>query len=267
MSYNKILSVVNEHTVSTVIARYAISMAASCKAALVLYGAHDAGSNETVLRHLDRHLEQLVTDASALGIPVTQIIEIGNINALLPKRVEAEKADLVFFPFMPFKRYGADLARHMVHQLQRTITSDLAIMRVIAMVKPHPARILVPLGRCDGNMERRQVFVTELANCFHAQVTLFHLANERGMMVMPDGAIHFREHLQQQEVSVLERLGTGHIGDAIAVEAVTRHNDLIVMGASEHGVLRKLLFGNPSGEVMRHPPCNTIIFRHATDKL
>src|SRR6185369_12809417 len=124
MSYLKIFTVVNEHTVSTVTARYAIAMAASCRAELVLYAAHEEGSNEILLRHLERHMEQLFADASELGITVTRVIEIGNISKLLPKRVETEHADLVIIPLLPFKRYGADLARHMVHYLLRTIRSD-----------------------------------------------------------------------------------------------------------------------------------------------
>jgi hypothetical protein len=177
--------------------------------------------------------------------------------------VQAEQADLVFFPLTPYKHYGADLQRHTVHHLLRAVKSDLAIMRVISLVKPHPARILVPLGKCAGNMARRQMFIAELANCFHAQVTLFHLNSQRGERGMPEGIVIFRKELENQHVSVLERLGVGHVGNAIAVEAVTHHNDLIVLGASERGVLRRVFFGNPAADVMHQPPCNSILFRHA----
>lgn len=261
MSYRKIFTVVNEHTVSTVTGRYAISLAAACKAELVLYAAHAEGSNETLLRHLECHLDQLHTDASELGIPVTRITEIGNIGSLLSERVQAEHADLVMFPLLPFKRYGADLARRTVQRLQRTIKSDLAIMRVITMAKPHPGHILMPLGKVVGDNGRCLMFVTGLAKSFNSRVTLYHVTAEGDAEGMPDDIIQFGQQLQQQQVKVLERHGRGDIGKAIVVEAVTRHSDLIVLGASGRGVLRKLFSGNPAGDLMHQPPCNCILFR------
>ncbi len=263
MSYRKIISVINEQTSSTVTARYAISLAAAGNAELVLYAAPDEGSNEAVLHHTDRHLDHLFTVAFDLDIPVTRITEIGNISKLLPKRVEVEKADLVFYPLLPDERYGANLQGDAVHLLLRTIRSDLAIMRVIHMAKPHPGQILMPLGKVISDRERRLVFITELAKSFHAQVTLFHLSAEREAKGMPDDITHFRHQLQQQHVTVLERSGRGNLGKAITVEAITRHNDLIVLGASQRGVLRRLFFGNPAGDVMYQPPCNAILFRAA----
>ena len=263
MSYHTIISVVNEHTVSTVTARYAISLAASCKAGLILYAAHEEGCNETLLRHIERHMEQLFSDAAEAGVPVTRITEIGTISRLLPKRVQAEKADLVICPLLPYKRYGADRARHTVHLLLRTITSDLAIMRVITMAKPHPGHILVPLGKVDDGNGRRLTFIAELAKSFHSRVTLYHLFPERDTNEMPGDIIRFGKQLQQQQVSVFERHGSGDIGKSITVEAITRHNDLIVLGASGRSLLRRLFTGNPAGEIMHQPPCNTILFRPA----
>ncbi|HEY5514041.1 MAG TPA: universal stress protein [Geomonas sp.] len=263
MSYHKIFSVVTEHTASTVIARYAISLAAACNAELVLYAAHAERSSETIILHTDRHLDHLFTVAFELDIPVTRITDVGNINKLLPIRVQAEKADLVFYPLTPYERYGATLQRHTVHHLLRTVRSDLSIMRVVHMAKPHPRHILMPLGRISGDMERRLMFITELAKSFHAQVTLFHMSAERDARGMPDDITQFRKHLEQQQVTVLERSGRGEIGKSITVEAITRHNDLIVLGASERGVLRRLFFGNPAGDVMHQPPCNAILFRAA----
>jgi nucleotide-binding universal stress UspA family protein len=264
MSYSKIFSVVNEHTASTVTARYAISLAAECKAELVLYAAHDEGSNEPVLHHTDRHLDHLITAALEFEIHVTRITEVGNISKLLPKRVQAENADLVFYPLTPDERYGVDQKRHTVHHLLRTIRSDLAIMRVITMAKPHPRRILVPLGKVISDTERRLLFIAELAKSFNAQVTLFHLSAEQDAKEMPDEITRFRDKLQEQDIVVLERSGKGEMGKSITVEAITRHNDLIVLGASERGVLRRLFFGNPAGDIMRQPPCNAILFRAAS---
>ncbi len=80
---------------------------------------------------------------------------------------------------------------------------------------------------------------------------------------MPEGITRFREQLQQRHITVLERRGTGRVGVAIGVEAITRHNDLIVLGASRRGTLSGLFRGNPAVDVMQQPPCNTVLFRSA----
>jgi nucleotide-binding universal stress UspA family protein len=136
-------------------------------------------------------------------------------------------------------------------------------MRVVTMARPHPAQILVPLDRSISNSERRLQFITALAGSFRARVTLFHLSADRDAQGMPDDIVRFGKLLQQEHISVLERRGRGDLAKAITVEAVTRRNDLIVLGASARGVLRKLFIGNPAGDIMKHPPCDTILFRPA----
>ncbi|MDA8431126.1 MAG: universal stress protein [Geobacteraceae bacterium] len=263
MSYRTIVSVINEHTASTVTARYAIALAAACKAGLVLYAAGDDGSDEASLQRTARHQDHLYAVASELGIPVARITGIGNVSKLLPEWLQAEKADLVLYPMIPDKRYGTVLQRQTIRHILRTIRTDLAIMRVITMAKPHPGHILVPLGKVIDDNGRRLMFIAELAKSFQSQVTLFHLSAERDSKGMPDDIIQFGKQLREEHVTVLERRGRGDLGRAITVEAITRHNDLVVLGATGRGALRRLLFGNPAGDIMHKPPCNTILFQAA----
>ncbi|MEI6208160.1 MAG: universal stress protein [Desulfuromonadales bacterium] len=263
MSYRTIFSIINEHTVSTVSARYAVSLAAACKAELVLYAAHAAGSHEVLLERTERHLDHILKLSSELNIPVTRIIEVGNIRTLLPKRVLAEKAELVVYPLTPDERYGARLTRHTVDHLLQTIRSDLAIVRTISMAKPHPGHILVPLGRVVGDKERRLQFITGLAASYNSKITLFHLFAEREAKGMPDDITRFGKQLQQEHITVVERSGRGTLGRSITVEAIIRHNDLIVLGVSGRGILRRLFTGNPVCDVLQQPPCNVILFRSA----
>ncbi|HIJ86771.1 MAG TPA: universal stress protein [Desulfuromonadales bacterium] len=263
MSYRTIVTVVNEHTISMVIARYAIALAAAGKTNLVLYAVDDDGSDQTVLQRSARHQDHLYSVASELGISVTRIREVGKIATLLPKRVVLEKADLVFYPLTPYKRFGADRQRLLLHTLLQSIRTDLAIMRVVTLARPHPGHILVPLGKNISGKEHRLLFISELASCFHAEITLLHLFAERDKPTMPDEIHQFRKLLEQRHISVHERSGQGQIGRAITVEAVTRQNDLVVLGASGRGVVRRLFFGNPAGDVMQQPPCNTILFQAA----
>ena len=77
MSYRTILSVINQHTSSTVIAHYAVALAKECRARLVLYAAHPEGTSESTLKHTDRHLEHLVAFADELEVSVKQMRVVG----------------------------------------------------------------------------------------------------------------------------------------------------------------------------------------------
>jgi nucleotide-binding universal stress UspA family protein len=261
MKYRKILSVVTEHTGSTMAARYAIALAAAGKAELVLYATHQEGADEASLIHTEHHVDHLFTAAFELGIPVTRITEAGRIAHLLPKRVHEEGADLIFYPLTPSEEYGTTFQQQIVHQLLRSVSADLAIMRIMHMGKPHPHHILVPLGGVIGNRHHLGNFLTALAKSFHAQITLFHRPAGRKRGAPEDFVLLCNE--LRQHLPVLERSGTGHIAKAIAMEAISHHHDLIVLGASERGTLKRLFFGNPAGDVMQKPPCNAILFRAA----
>lgn len=263
MSYRTIVSVVNEHTASTVTARYAMAMAVSSGSGLVLYAVHSGDADESTLRHSERHLEHLFAMANEQGIPVTRVVETGSIVRLLPHYIQAENADLVFYPVAPGEQYGAPLQQQTIHQLLHTVRSDLAIMRIVHMGRVHPASILAPFGATIRGRGKREQFIIALAKSFHSQVTLFHLGTGSAGSGMPGDIARFRDELHRQKVTVLERSGRGLIAKAITVEAITRHNDLIVLGASERNALQRLLGGNPAGDVMLKPPCNAILFRAA----
>lgn len=264
MGYQRILSVVNEQTGSTVVARYAIALAAAGGSELVLYSAHGNGTNGATLLHTERHLDHLFRIAFELDIPVTRITESGMIAHLLPKRVDEERTDLVFYPLTPPERYGTRFQQQTVHQLLHLVRADLAIMRIMHMGKLHPHHILVPLGGRIRNQERLAEFLAFLAQSFHSSVTLFHRPSSARRKMLGDADL-LRENLRQKQLQVLERSAMGRIARAIVLEAISHHHDLIVLGASERGTLRRLFFGNPAGDVMQHPPCNAILFRPAQD--
>ena len=261
MGYRKILAVINEHTGSAVSARYATMMAASNGSELVLYSAHDAPGDAAAF-HTERHIDHLFSEALALDVTVSRISEVGPFSRLLLHRIQAEAVDLVFYPLTPGERYGATMQQHTAHQLLRSVRADLAVMRIMHMGKPHPRHILVPVGGVISDREQRSRFLAALAKAFNSQVTLFHRP-DAGQQGSPNDLVMLRDALRQHDLAVLERSGTGRIARSIAVEAVSHHNDLIVLGASERGALRRLLFGNPAGDVMHQPPCNAILFRPA----
>jgi nucleotide-binding universal stress UspA family protein len=263
MSYHTILVVINEHTGSTVAARYAMALAHSEGCKLVLYSAHGEGADSTSIRLTEKHLDHLLGEAITLGIDVTGVTESGRITRLLPHRALAEEVDLLIYPLTPGERYGSALQQQTAYHLLRTVRADLAVMRIMHMGKPHPHRILMPVRGVVSGRAQRVRFVAALAKCFNSQVTLFHRPDV-GKQDLPDDFVAMRNELRLRHLPVLERSAPGKIARAIALEAVSHHNDLIVLGASERGTLRHIFFGNPAGDVMRQPPCNAILFRPAS---
>jgi nucleotide-binding universal stress UspA family protein len=262
MSYHTIAAVITDLTVSTVVARYALALAASSSSRLILCGYHEDAAGEMAVLAIERHLNHLAAVAAEMKVTVTTIIETGSVATLLPRLVLREKVELLFYPLPPYKRYGVDQERTVTRALLRSISCDLAIVRIVNMVRPHPGHLLVPLGRTVATVAHRVAFIAALAHCFSAQVTLYHLTENLLEQRSPDIA-QVRELLEQQQVTVLERNGSGTLGNAITLEVITHHNDLIVLGASVRSTVRRIFCGNPVADVMQQPPCNTVLFRAA----
>lgn len=262
MNYRTIAAVITEMTVSTVVARYALALAAANSSRLILCGCHEDAAGEMAVSAMERHLNHLTTLAAEMRVTVSTITEIGSIAILLPRLVLREQVELLFYPLPPYKRFASSEERTVSRALLRTISCDLAIIRIVSMVKPHPGHLLVPLGSTVAAVTHRAAFVAALAHCFAAQVTLYHLAENPAEQRSAD-IEQVRKLLVEEQVTVLERSGTGSLGKAITLETITHHNDLIVLGASVRSTIRRILCGNPVADVMQQPPCNTVLFRAA----
>jgi nucleotide-binding universal stress UspA family protein len=69
----------------------------------------------------------------------------------------------------------------------------------------------------------------------------------------------FTECLRRYEIYHEKRTRYGNIAREITIEAAHKRNDLIVMGASERGLVQSIASGNPVEMVLRETPCNLII--------
>ena len=160
-------------------------------------------------------------------------------------------------------------------QLFGRLSCSVAIVRVVRMGGVHPKNILVPLRGRITNLEERAYFTAKLAEGFGSRATLFHL--HKPMTSFFHGEVHltpfqreqhipkdveeFREHLTRYRILHEKKTSGGSVAGAITIEAAHKRNDLIIMGASERSLLRSLVKGNPLEDVMRHTPCNMIVFR------
>jgi nucleotide-binding universal stress UspA family protein len=130
------------------------------------------------------------------------------------------------------------------------------------------------------HLEERACFVAKLAQGFGSSVTLFHSAVPLTRFFhgevqltpslrekhIPKDVERFTECLDRYTVSHENRIGYGGISRAITIEAASRRNDLIIMGASERSLLQSITRGNPVEEVLRETPCDLVILRPRHDR-
>jgi nucleotide-binding universal stress UspA family protein len=273
--YKKILAAVNEFTNSEIAARYAIALAKSCQAQLSLVFVAEDKLDRDVLRRAESSLESLFIEAQENDIEVESITEVGSPLKKIGEIVGKNNVDIVFIS----TRREDVQKRFFVSTLAREFTLKLpcsvAMVRVVRMGRIHPRNILVPLRSNMTNLEERAYFVAKLAHVFDSAVTLFHSPGpitsffhgeiqlkpaQREQRVSSE-VEKFMEYLKMHGINHEERTAHGGIARAITIEAAHRRNDLILMGASERGLLRSIISSNPVEDVLRETPCNLIILR------
>ena len=274
--YRTILAAVNEHVNSEIAARYAKQVARAAGARLIFCSVrergqtdHSFGLAQEASKRLQRRAREQEVDAESLfdeGDPVRRITAI----------VRSEKVDLVFAATrrsdVQHRFYaGRTAARRLLHQLPCAV----AIARIVHLGRIQPSEILVPLKARIDSIPERAEFTALLAKSFNAQTHLFHVTRPLGKFFhgekhltpleweerMPPDIARFMDHLDGYGVSHEKHLAPGRTGRSIAIEAASRRRDLIVMGASERGLLEHLLRGAPVEELLRDTPCNLIIFK------
>ena len=194
--------------------------------------------------------------------------------AVIRELVHTTKVNLAFAATRHEDLSRRFFLKTLARDLMLRLPCSVALVRVVHPGRLHPRRILVPFRGRLTKVAERAAFVALLARAFEARVTLFHapgsltdffrgerlLSPEEREASAPRDMERFIAALDSFHIPHEDRLGRGRVATAITVEAAVRRSDLIVMGASERGLVASLLAGNPVEEVMRHTPCNFIMF-------
>jgi nucleotide-binding universal stress UspA family protein len=271
--YQTILAAVNEYSNSEAAARYAIGLAQSCKAKLILSFVAEADAGLETLRHADAALERLFMEAGAKGLEVETIIRKGDPYRQLNALVREKAVDLIFLATRREDVTRRYFTRTLARRLMLHLPCSVALVRVVHPGKIFPRKILVPFRGRPPHPEEKAFFVAKLAQAFGAAVTVFHapevltrffqgvrpLSHAELEKHVPPEMNRFMKYLEQFRLAPERRLGQGRAGRAITIEAALQKNDLIIMGASERGLLESMLGGNPVEEVLRETPCNLIV--------
>lgn len=273
--YRRVLAAVNEFTNAEMAARYAVVLSQSCGAKLYLVHVAQERTDREVFARAEAAMERLFIQAREHGVGVESITETGDPLPKIRALVRREDIDLAFTATRRADRQRRFFMRTHARELVLGLPCSVAMVRVVRMGRSHPRNILVPLRAQMSGLEERACFVAELAKGFNAKVTLFHTARpittffhgetllapaERERQI-PADVDQFTHCLNRHGVGHERRTSYGKVSRAITIEAAHRRNDLIVMGASERGLLRSMISGNPVEEVLRETPCNLIILR------
>jgi len=273
--YRKILAAVNDQVNSEVAARYALRLAKEANARIYFCAIAENGIAGKGFRTAEDAVKRLSARAAELGVPSDCILETGKPAAQIAKIALAEDIDIVFAATRHEDVQKRFYARTVSKQLLLSLPCSVALVRVVHMGRIHPGEILVPLKANIDHITDRAGFTAMLARAFNAKVHLFHVTEP--MRKFFHGEIHLTPVEWQDTIppdisryiSQIDGYGVEHerklvpgiTGRSIAIEAAARRRDLIIMGASERGLLDVLLKGNPVEEVLRETPCNLIILK------
>jgi nucleotide-binding universal stress UspA family protein len=271
--YKHILAAVNEHSNSEQAARYALGLARVCGARLTLVFAAVPGSTREVLHLGEAAVKRLFEEALAQGLEAESVVRAGQPLAVIRELVHTTRVNLVFAATRHEDLSRRFFLKTLARDLMLRLPCSVALVRVVHPGRLHPRRILVPFRGRMTKLAERAEFVALLAHAFGAEVTLFHapgsltdffrgerlLSPEEREASVPRDMDRFIACLEGLRIPHERRLGRGRVASAITVEAAVRRSDLIVMGASERGLLSSVLAGNPVEEVLRETPCNFIM--------
>jgi nucleotide-binding universal stress UspA family protein len=231
--------------------------------------------NSEVFRRAEAALERLFMEAEREDIEVESITERGDPFRKIMNVVQKNRIDVVFTATRREDIEKRFFVKTLAREFMLKLPCSVSMVRVVHMGRVVPKNILVPVKGRMSSIEERACFVVKLAETFGSKVTLFHLA--KPLTSYFHGEIHlsssqreeriskdmgrFIECLRRYEIYHEKTTRYGSIAREITIEAAHKRNDLIVMGASERGLVRSITGGNPVETVLRQTPCNLIVLR------
>ncbi len=273
--YKKILSAVNEHLNSEIAARYALNLAKVCGAKFYICFIAEKDMSQSVFEKAENAMKRLFIEAEKMGIQVESITETGEPVKEIEKIVRHEGIDIAFASTrredIEKRFYAGTIARN----LSLKLPCSVALVRVVHTGRIHPHKILVPLKARIDHIKERAYFTARMAEGFHSRVFIFHVTKPIAKFFhgeihltpaqwekrLPENIKGFMEHLIKYEVAHEGRLAPGITARSITIEAAAKRHDLIIMGASERGLLSSIIKGNPVEDVLRETPCDLIILK------
>jgi nucleotide-binding universal stress UspA family protein len=273
--YTKVLAAVNEHLNSEISARYALNLARVCGAKLYICFVPEKGASRSSFDRAEEAMRRLFIEAERRDIQAEITTRTGDPVREIEKIVRHEKIDIVFASTrredVERRFYAGTVAR----SLSLHLPCSVAMVRVVHMGRIDPNKIFLPLKARIHHIKERAYFTAKMAESFESKVFVFHAAKpimtffhgeidllpvEWGKR-LPKDISDFMGYLKRYKIDFEGKLLPGAVGRSIALEATSKRQDLIIMGASERSLLSTFLKGNPVENVLRDTPCNLIILK------
>jgi nucleotide-binding universal stress UspA family protein len=273
--YKKVLAAVNEHLNSEISARYALRFAKSAGAGIYFCSIAEEGLSGKAFQAAEEAVRRLSLQARELDVKADCVIETGDPVERIRSIVAHEGIDIVFASTRHEDVKRRFYARTTARRLSLGLPCSVALVRVVHLGRVHPKTILVPLKARLDHIAERAYFTALMAGAFGSATHLFHAAKPMTRFFhgeihltpvelearLPSDISRFIEYLTRYDVSHEKKLMSGIAGRTITVEAAAKRHDLIIMGASERGLLSSFIRGNPVESVLRETTCDLIILR------
>lgn len=273
--YKNILSAINEFSNSEVAARYAIALAKSCKAKLILTHIVEKNYDKPLIKRIESSIQRLFFDAQKENIDVESIIETGEPVTKIKEIVKTNDIQLTFIATRKEDIEKRFFSKTLARELVLKLPCSVAMVRVVRLSRGYPKNILTPVNKKITHLEEKTYFILKFAQILDAKITLLHLFKpltkffHGEIHLKPDirekqtskDIITFYDILKKHHIKVEMKTGYGKISRGITIEAAHRRNDLIIMGASERNLLKNLIGSSPVEDVLKETPCNLIILR------
>ncbi len=209
-------------------------------------------------RHESRQLlEAAVEDAESFGVPVetTTIFSHRSFEEIFDA-ARTHDADLVVMGWGANSHGSPGRVESASDELVMDLPCDFLVLKDRGF---NPDRILVPTaGGPDSELAAEIAHL--LRQEFDSEITLLHVNDDEGA-----GEAFLRKWADDHGLADAElRVQTGDIESAIAEEAAEA--TMMIGGASERGLLRRLLRGSPIINLVDDVPCSVLLAERAHDR-
>ncbi len=233
------------------------------------------GQGRLMLKEGRPLLETVIKQAKARNVPVHTVLRLGrNVPEAIRKTVEENAADLLVLGWPGYTNSEGRLFGSVIDQLVGNPPTDTAIVRYRSHRPLY--NVLVPVG---GGVNTRRAFRLALSMARHAEegpakVTLLH--------VMPTGMgasggaraeLLFRELLDGVDYPHIKKeiIISNQVVETILDYAKGNRNrpasDLIVIGASNEPLFRRLIMGSTPQKIAREAEVTTIVVKRRSSPL
>ncbi|NOY98369.1 MAG: amino acid permease [Chloroflexi bacterium] len=233
------------------------------------------GQGRLMLKEGRPLLETVIKQAKARNVPVHTVLRLGrNVPEAIRKTVEENAADLLVLGWPGYTNSEGRLFGSVIDQLVGNPPTDTAIVRYRAHRPLY--NVLVPVG---GGVNTRRAFRLALSMARHAEegpakVTLLHvMPTGMGASGKARAELLFRELLDGVDYPRIKKeiIVSNQVVETILDYAKGKRNrpasDLIVIGASNEPLFRRLIMGSTPQKIAREAEVTTIVVKRRSSPL